>query len=425
MQAPRVFSRVALVVLIVTPLFVFYGLYLTTYLHRPNPRTAWVSWYGNPQHEVYVGWETREDTRGVVAYGLSPDSTTTEVAEPTAGQFHVVNLTGLAPDTKYYYRVLVEGTEFARGEFKTAPADPSTPFAFCLTSDPQQKFGPGWHSHLTRVLGGKQFAFVSVVGDFVEDGTRAEWDDFFWTASQYLDTTPIVPVRGNHDRPRDLNGDGTEVYLFREFFPQTDDAEKGTNKYDDYLQTYYSFDWGSVHFQVLHFPEVDIDDPKEPGGLNPADYNRSFTPDQLAWIRADLAEAQSMPFRVTLFHCPITSSGFYGPNYVLLDELLPVLHQYNVTVTVHGHAHHYERGVLPNPVHPGNDLTYFVVGCGGGLADVALRPVAETEVTFASPCYTQVDASATALAFTTFDLEGRVLDRCTIAAPSASAGGGG
>jgi hypothetical protein len=401
-----------LLVLVISPLPLFYSFYLTLYKRTTVPHTAWVSWYDNPQNEVYIGWETAENTTGTVKYGVLPDNLNISTMEPVSTKFHTVNLTSLAPDTKYYYEVEIGGEVYAKGEFATSPSA-FTPFRFGLSSDTQQKFGPGWHGHTANILNGKDYSFLAFIGDFVEDGYEYEWYDFFTKASTYLDTIPIVPVQGNHDKPRDLDGDGDAEYYFASYFPQTVDNETGTNSYDTEKQFYFSFNWSSVHFQVLHFPEIDIDDEDEPDGVNPKDYYKAFTPDHLAWIEQDLANAQDMPFRVTMFHCPITGAGFYGPNFVLKEQLLPILHQYNVTVAVHGHAHHFERGTLINDTYPNNPLTYFVVGCGGGLTDIGLRPVPETEVLVASPCYTEGYATATTLTFTTYTFEGAIIDTIT------------
>ncbi|MBD3185438.1 hypothetical protein GF325_01310 [Candidatus Bathyarchaeota archaeon] len=411
----EIITRSLLLALFTIPLPLFYGIYLTRYKGTPVPDTAWISWYDDPRHEVYVAWETNANTTGTVHFGTDPLNLVNSSVESMAVKFHVVNLTGLAPDTKYYYRIDQDGTTYTTGEFRTAPAS-QPEFTFGLFADTQQKVGPGWHGHTAKEIANRNYSFVAMVGDFVEDGEKFEWNDFFTKASTYLDTIPIVPVRGNHDKPRDLDDDGIDEYYFGNYFPQTVDSISGLNPHDTGEQFYFSFNWSSVHVQVLHFPEIDIDDFGEPGGLNPGDYNRSFTADQLAWLEADLTNAAAMPFRITLFHCPITGAGFYGPNYVLKEELLPILQSYNVTAVVSGHAHHYERGTLVNQTFPENPLTYFVVGCGGGLTDIGLRPVPETDVALASPCFTEVTANATYLEFTTYGFEGTVLDKFSVGA---------
>ena len=417
LSGKQLLRKVALIAIVISPLSLFYGLYLNLWKSTPVPKTAWISWYDNPQNEVYVGWETDTPKSGIVFYGTEPDNMNLNETESIATQFHTVNLTGLSADTKYYYRVEIDGKTHAAGQFKTAPSA-YIPFSFGLTSDTQQKVGPGWHCHTAQIFDKKEYSFIAMPGDFVEDGDKYEWNDFFTQASTYLDTIPFVPVQGNHDKPRDLDGDDTEEYYFAKYFPQTADTQIdpfANNSYDVEKQFYFSFNWSSVHFQILHFPEIDIDDPGDPGGVNQKDYYRAFTPDHIAWLKQDLENAQSMPFRVTLFHCPITSAAFYGPNFILKEQLLPILQEYNVTVTFHGHAHHFERGTLVNETaYPDSPLTYFVVGCGGGLTDVGLRYVVpETDIAIASPCYTEGYATANTLTFTTFTFEGTKIDEIT------------
>ncbi len=409
--------RVVMLALVVSPLAIFYSVYLTDYKTKPVAQTAWVSWYDDPYQRVYIGWETPTAVNCTVRYGTNPTSLTGTEPEPVATSFHTVNLTGLTPDTVYYYRVETPSGIYASGQFRTAPSA-YTPFTCMFTSDTQPKFGPGWYEHLANIVDGKNYSFLAMVGDMVEDGTKDEWNYFHTIGAKYYDTVPFVPVRGNHDRPRDLDDDeGTpDTYYFGSYFPQSVDVEMNNNSYDKYQQFYYSFNWGSVHFQVLHFPEIDLDDEND-GGLSKRDYFQAFTPDHIAWLKQDLQLAQPMPFRVSMFHCPITSAGFYGENYVMKEQLLPILHQYNVTATFSGHAHHFERGTLVNQTaYPDNPLTYFVVGTGGGLADIGLRPVPETTICTGSPSYTEATATATTLMFTTYGFDGTVIDEVTIRA---------
>ncbi|MEX2680757.1 MAG: purple acid phosphatase family protein [Candidatus Sigynarchaeota archaeon] len=409
--------RALMLALIVSPLVIFYSVYLTDYKTKPVARTAWVSWYDDPQHAVYVGWETPNEVSCTVRYGTDPGNLNLTESELVPATFHSVNLTGLLPNTVYYYRVETPSGIYASGRFRTAP-DTHAPFTCVFTADTQPKFGPGWYEHFANIVCTKNYSFLAMVGDMVEDGTKDEWNYFHAVGSKYYDTVPFVPVRGNHDRPRDLDDDEStpETYYFSRYYPQSVDKVKNQNSYDKYQQFYFSFNWSSVHFQVLHFPEVDLDDEGD-GGLSLRDYYQAFTTDQLAWLAQDLQRAQSMPFRICLFHCPITSAGFYGENYVMKNELLPILHQYNVTATFSGHAHHFERGTLVNrTTYPNNPLTYFIVGTGGGLADVGLRPAPEIATCIASPCYTELAATATTLTFTTYGFDGTVIDAITIRA---------
>ncbi|MHA1822177.1 MAG: metallophosphoesterase [Promethearchaeota archaeon] len=393
----RFFARLLLGVLILSPAIVFYSWYPKSHLGKPVPHTSWVSWYDDPQHEIYIGSETQSNTTMILEYGTSPDNFNLHIYENNSGIFHIFNVSGLNSDTKYYYRIRIKNSDevYSSGSFRTAPSHPST-FKFGLISDTQQKFGPGWHYRTADILNNKNYSFIGMIGDFVEDGTKDEWNDFFTHASKYLDTIPIVPVEGNHDRNR-----GDRYYMGKYFPNSVGPPEK----------FYYSFNWSNIHFQILYFPEIDLDD--GPQGFQ-KDYNKSFIPEQMNWIEEDLKNAKDMPFKITMFHCPITGAGFYGPNSVLRKELLPILEKYNVTVTVHGHAHHFERGHIYNSMNPDRLLTYFIVGTGGGLVDPALRPVNETDICSASPSYTEVTASVDKLVFTTFTFTGELIDNYTV-----------
>ncbi|MHA1340606.1 MAG: metallophosphoesterase [Promethearchaeota archaeon] len=406
-------NAIILIVLVIMPLPIFFYYAMNNYKRTGLGNVVWVSWYDDPLHEVYFGFETAENCSATVFYGTDPQIMNKSIAETTSPIYHIINISGLMPDTKYYYKIEINGNFYSQGEFRTAPLG-FTPFTFALTSDTQPKLGEGWHSVVAKKISNFNNSFVAMIGDMVEDGYKFEWHDFFQRANAYLKNTPFVPVRGNHERPRDLDNDGDYEYYFEKYFVQSVDKIKNKNQYDIYNQFYYSFNWSSVHFQILHFPEIDIDDWNDPNGVSSKDYYQAFTEDQLNWIREDLQRAQSLPFRVSLFHCPITSAGFYGPNFVLKNKLLPILHEYNVTVTVHGHSHHFERGILENPIHEENNLVYFLVGTGGGLVDIALRPVPETQVCFVTPSFTEVFANATTMRFITYSSDGTVLDDYSI-----------
>ncbi len=395
------------------PLPLFYGIYLNAFKLTPVPEVVWVSWYDDPQTGVYLGWRTSDPIPCTVRYGVSETLTDAITIETPSDSLHIANLTGLTPNTKYFYEVQGEGWGPVTGSFRTAPLYGDT-FTSVFIADTQPKVGPGWHSRMASTLATGNYDFVAMIGDFVEDGYEFEWNYFFQEAGHYLDTTPLVPVLGNHEKPRDLNNDGIYEYPFMDYFPQTVDEVKNLNPDDIDYQFYYSFNWSNVHFQILHFPQLGVTSMGHEDYVSPGQYNRAFTEDHIQWIKDDLERAQDMPFRISMFHCPITGPGFHGPNHVLENELLPILHEYNVTATIHGHAHHYSRSLLENPIHPNNDLTAFIVGTGGGLTDVGLRALPTTQALAGSPIYLELNATGTELVFTAFTLDGDVVDQAVL-----------
>mgnify|MGYP005851132867 CR=1 FL=1 len=410
MNRKEILARVLLIALFISTAVIYFERAITAHQRTTIPRMAFATIGSNPETEMIIVWETAVALKGEIRYGTDPNTLIFNKVDLIEQMYHHMFLTGLSPNTTYYYSVYNDGEFYTNGSFKTAPQLFSSDHVarFCFVSDTQPKMGPGWHSRSAQKIAKENYDFVALVGDFVEDGTQNEWWDFFMRASAYLKHTPLVPVRGNHDRPR---GDS---YFFENYFLQSVDTIKNKNSFDTHYQFFYSFNWSNVHFQILHFPELDIDDQNAPNAINQRDYYQAFTDDHIQWIREDLEKAKDIPFKISMFHCPITGAGFYGPNFVLKENLLPILHEYNVTATFSGHAHHYERGILDNPIHPAKPLNFFVVGTGGGLADIGLRPLKETTVLFGSPIYTEIVATQDTLTFRAKSLDGRVVDQFII-----------
>ena len=114
-----------------------------------------------------------------------------------------------------------------------------------------------------------------------------------------------------------------------------------------------------------------------------------------------------MDFRIVMFHCPIISSAFFGRNAVLREKVLPIFEKYDVTAIISGHEHHFERGNL-------NGIMYMILGSGGGVMDVGLRPIPEAEVVTISPSYTEVEATEDSLTFSTYSLDNALIDKYKI-----------
>lgn len=66
----------------------------------------------SPQ-SIYVSWETSSDTQSDVNWGTTPalgnSSTGTAVSGSGGSQVHHTQITGLQPDTRYYYQVKTGG----------------------------------------------------------------------------------------------------------------------------------------------------------------------------------------------------------------------------------------------------------------------------------------------------------------------------
>ncbi|MHA1147725.1 MAG: metallophosphoesterase [Promethearchaeota archaeon] len=370
-------KRILLIILIFSPIILFFGGSYVIIETSSNEYKPWVSWFDNPNETVYISWKTEEKTKGTVYYGIDKDDFSDNVKESDEENIHFIILTNLKADTKYYYEIKIDGDVFGSGMFRTAPNGYKS-FTFGMISDTQQNVGLGHHPKVAETIKNKKWEFIANVGDIVDEGDEEPYyNNYFQVAAKYLNSIPLVPISGNHDEH--------EPSLFMDHFIN--------NKYTSKKQFFYSFNWSSVHFQICDFPYGREDE---------------MTDVQLNWMKEDLARAQDMPFRIVMFHCPIIGSSFFGWSEQLNKKVLPILENYKVDLVVHGHEHHYERGYI------NENLMYIILGGGGGQLDPGLRPLPETEVLVAMPSYSEVHVSENTLHIQTFSLQNELIDEVTL-----------
>ena len=98
--------------------------------------------------------------------------------------------------------------------------------------------------------------------------------------------------------------------------------------------------------------------------------SRSFDPEQLAWLRRELADSGSR-WKIAFFHHPIYTSGRYRAGArALRPAVEPLLVDGDVDVVLAGHEHFYER-LLPQ-----RGISYFTSGAAGSLRRGDLQPSA-------------------------------------------------
>jgi calcineurin-like phosphoesterase family protein len=96
--------------------------------------------------------------------------------------------------------------------------------------------------------------------------------------------------------------------------------------------------------------------------------SRSLDPEQLGWLRDQLAESGTH-WKIAYFHHPIYTSGRYGSGARTLRLALePILIAGDVDVVLSGHEHIYERIV------PQHGITYFISGAAGSLRIGDVQP---------------------------------------------------
>ncbi|MDX1694152.1 MAG: metallophosphoesterase family protein [Ketobacteraceae bacterium] len=300
----------------------------------------------NPTTEsIVVKWRTDDSVIGQVAYGLSANNLNQVTSPGGATTNHEVTLTGLLPDTTYYYQVINDEAASADVHSFITPHDAGddTPFRVWLIGDSGTAdanaaavrdafydFNGGPQTDLWIMLGDNAYTFGTD-----NEYQRAVFDMYPDT----LSSTPLYSTIGNHE----VMTTGGAPYYDIFTLPTTGEAggiPSGT-------EAYYSFDYGNVHF-------ICLDSEKASRAVNGAMYT---------WLETDL-QANTQDWTVVFFHQPPYSKGSHDSDDILeyhirdmRENFTPLFDQYGVDFVFNGHSHAYERS-YPIAGHTGKSRTF-------------------------------------------------------------------
>lgn len=302
---------------------------------------------------MVVLWETDGPSTTRVEYGMSRygDQTPNLSQAVTLDghrSMHEVLLTGLRPDTKYFWRAVSvtapgDTLRSAPSTFRTAVGDASA-FAFVLYGDSQDN-PEVWGT--VADLGWKERPnFALLAGDLVGTGGDAtDWlVDFFPPGNVLMRRVPLYTALGNHE------DDHANYYKYMHNPPP---------------EYYYTFRYGNAQFFIV-------------------DTNRDVSEgsEQYAWLERELARSTATWTFVVHHHPPYSSeendhgdswtgSTTYGTE---ARNLVPLYEAYGVDFCLFGHVHMYERTwpLFEGAVNQHNGVVYINAGgAGGGLEDFA------------------------------------------------------
>jgi predicted phosphodiesterase len=306
---------------------------------------------------------------GTVVIGKDRFRAEVRPLDDRADRLHEVALRELQPGAEYAYTVECGGSSY-RGSFKTAPTD-APEFRFVIYGDTRSL--PERHRAISEAIAKEQPDFVVHTGDLVANGdVWALWNkEFFEPAEPFLRHCAFWPCRGNHE------GSAT---LYRDLFDAPNEG------------TFYSFDWGNVHIDVL--------DNYQQG----EDRRR-----MLDWFKKDLAENKA-EWTLVVDHEPTFNVGGHGSTWGR-DDFLPVMYEHGVDFALAGHSHLYERFL---PIAPaGKKPIIFVVTGGGGAPVYAAvpSPILAGGIGDAEVHYCVFDVHGDHLTMTAKRPDGSVIDR--------------
>jgi len=223
---------------------------------------------------------------------------------------HVVLINGLLPDTKYYYRFGNTNNIIQSGNdnyFITAPNSLSTrkmrfaAFGDCGRND--NGFQSNTLSAYLNYTGNDKAEVLLLLGDNAYDnGLDSEYQTKMFNvySSNILKNHALFPAPGNHDYANTVARQVDKKIPYYDIFSTPANAECGGVA--SLTSSYYSFNWGNVHFLSLDSYGFET--------TNQLRIYDTMSP-QIVWLKNDL-EANLSKWTVVYFHHPPYTMGSHN-----------------------------------------------------------------------------------------------------------------
>ncbi len=308
-------------------------------------------------NSIYITWKTSSNTQSLVNYGLSSGNLNlsangtnqvwTDAGYSNNYYYHTVKLSGLSPNTKYYYKVTTGTQNSAVCSFKTLPLPGNAATAgghirFLIMGDNQIKAEPRFDSLMSAArrkifqkYGGEPSDNISLifnVGDQVDVGTLDHYENVHFGKSKLL--SPYLPIQttvGNHE----LYGTLQMTAYYNHFYLDSlkyQNISSGT-------ENYYAYQAGNVLFLSLS---------TEHSSSNTAQFN---------WVQQVVSAANNdatVDWIITLAHRPYQAEQYVGDisSWVRTTVVPYLLTSPKYLMHIGAHHHLYARGQLKeNPVY--------------------------------------------------------------------------
>lgn len=288
---------------------------------------------------IIVRWRTDQATDAVVTYGVTLGNLTASATSGSLTTDHAVAVTGLQPDTRYYYAVGTSSITLTGGDashrFVSAPlpatAKPTRIWVIGDSGTANANAAAVRNAYKTYTGTRGTEVWLMLGDNAYPSGTDAEYQAaVFAMYPELLRQVVLWPTLGNHDGMTANSTTQTGPYYNIFTLPTAGEAggvASGT-------EAYYSFDYANIHFICLDSYGTD----------------RSPNSPMLMWLLNDL-QSTDKTWMIAFWHHPPYTKGSHDSDVEsqLIDmrqNALPILEAYGVDLVLTGHSHSYERSFL-------------------------------------------------------------------------------
>jgi hypothetical protein len=302
-------------------------------------------------NSITIRWKTSAASNSRVELGTTFGTYPTVVSDATSVTDHIVNVTGLTADTKYYYRIgnttnmgVADNQKF----FTTLPPANTTrkiriaAFGDCGRNDNsfQSQTLSQYQSYLSSNGIDAPDAWLLLGDNAYDAGTDAEYTSNFFSAygSSILKNHKVYASPGNHDYANNATRQNDHVIPYYDIFINPIAGEIGGVSSGN--EAYYSFNIGDIHFLSLDAY----------GNENSSTRIYDTTGAQVTWVKSDLA-ANTKKWTIAYWHHPPYTKGSHNSDtetelISIREQFIRILERNGVDMIINGHSHDYERSYL-------------------------------------------------------------------------------
>ncbi len=334
------------------------GVSMNPYLQTPTPTSVYVCWHSPNTATPQVKYGTDSTNLSMTTLGTSAN-----INGNASYRWHTVQLTGLTPNTTYYYKCYT-GTDTTPtfNAFKTTAlvTTPGQHFRFVALGDNRTDIAQSSseavqiRAKLIQKFGYDYYNYVNLIcseGDIVTNGTDI---------SQYINEyfTPFAPLTKNIPSMISIGNHESNSSMFYEYMRYEDLTDNYPYPHP-YNEKFYQFYLGPAQFLFLN-----------------ANTLYRIAP-QTTWVNDRLNESEinnNVDFVFSFTHQPGHSEVWPDGNEAYVqNDLFGVMKQHHkMAFHFDGHSHNYERGVV-EMVNPDtlqqHDMRQMLSGGAGSALD--------------------------------------------------------